>query len=299
MELYHHDKLHLAQSLDFSKPYLSADFPWLDFRNKTGSWSSNRVDTKSNIVIVKGTEKDVRQFGWPLEDQTLASILDRIASLEPKAILLDIYRDIPVPRSGTQIHKLEEVLTNHTEIVTIRQIDLLDPEMTIDAPKVLRDDPARVAENSFASDSDTTIRRGMLYMNDNEGAFHMSVAFQMVSRFLPDDWIGAAPSPLLTAYIPLADLGVTNGQAIRFAAFQEGASDDWAIDWTESAKATIVSSNTPLAEIRDSRDMEDPHGDLRRVSIQVEEDVMTLQMMVDANILPASNNLSKNQVNRY
>ena len=299
MELYHHDKLHLAQSLDFSKPYLSTDFPWLDFRKKTGSWSSNRVDTKSNIVIVKGTEKDVRQFGWPLEDQTLASILDRIASLEPKAILLDIYRDIPVPRSGTQIHKLEEVLTNHTEIVTIRQIDLLDPEMTIDAPKVLRDDPARIAENSFASDSDTTIRRGMLYMNDNEGAFHMSVAFQMVSRFLPDDWIGAAPSPLLTAYIPLADLGVTNGQAIRFAAFQEGASDDWAIDWTESAKATIVSSNTPLAEIRDSRDMEDPHGDLRRVSIQVEEDVMTLQMMVDANILPASNNLSKNQVNRY
>ena len=105
---------------------------------------------------------------------------------------------------------------------------------------MLRGDPTRIAENSFASDSDTTIRRGMLYMNDNEGGFHMSVAYQMVSRFLPDDWIGAAPSPLLTAYIPLGDLGITNGQAIRFAGFQEGASDDWSIDWTESAKATIV-----------------------------------------------------------
>ncbi|MBM30823.1 MAG: hypothetical protein CMD77_07925 [Gammaproteobacteria bacterium] len=299
MELYHHDKLHLAQSLDFSKPYLAQDFPWLDFKQKGDSWSSNRIDTKSNIVVVEGTEKDVRQFGWPLEDQTLASILERIASFEPKAILLDIYRDIPVPRSGTQIHKLEKVLTNHTEIVVIRQIDLTDPEMTIEAPKVLRGDPTRIAENSFASDSDTTIRRGMLYMNDNEGGFHMSVAYQMVSRFLPDDWIGAAPSPLLTAYIPLGDLGITNGQAIRFAGFQEGASDDWSIDWTESAKATIVSSNTPIAEIRDRRDMEDPHGDLRRVSMQVDEEVMTLQMQVDANILPPSNVLPKDLSNRY
>ena len=299
MELYHHDKLHLAQSLDFSEPYLSTDFPWLDFREKADSSSSNRVDTKSNIVVVKGTEKDVRQFGWPLEDETLASILERIASHEPKAILLDIYRDIPVPKSGTQVHKLEKILTNHTEIVCIRQIDLSDPEMTIGAPKVLKDDPSRIAENSFASDSDTTIRRGMLYMNDNEGAFHMSAAYQMATRFLPDDWIGAAPSPLLTVYIPLGDLGITNGQAIRFAGFQEGASDNWAIDWTESSKLTIVSSNTPLAEIRDSSDMEDPHGDLRRMSIQVEEDVMTLKIKVDANILPASNNLSKDLVNRY
>jgi hypothetical protein len=41
------------------------------------------------------------------------------------------------------------------------------------------------------------------------------------------------------AVIPLEDLGLTPGQTIAVSAFQEGASNDWQVDWVESFELTL------------------------------------------------------------
>src|SRR5829696_6041317 len=57
------------------------------------------------VVLVLATEQDIlagddeqgRRWGWPARDGALAGLLDRLASLNPRAIGVDIYRDVPEP----------------------------------------------------------------------------------------------------------------------------------------------------------------------------------------------------------
>src|SRR5262249_3931377 len=54
------------------------------------------------IVLIAVTEQDIHQHGWPLPDATLARALDMLAEDHPRAIGLDIYRDIPVEPGHTE-----------------------------------------------------------------------------------------------------------------------------------------------------------------------------------------------------
>ena len=84
----------------------------------------------------------------------MSKILEKIASHEPAGIALDLYRDMPVPKRGDLVHHLNNTLTNHPNIIGISQIDLEEPDLTIKAPLVLRDQPTRIGGNSFANDDD-------------------------------------------------------------------------------------------------------------------------------------------------
>jgi hypothetical protein len=44
----------------------------------------------------------------------------------------------------------------------------------------------------------------------------------------------------IQAVIPLADLGLEPGQTIAVSGYQEGASNDWQVDWVESCELTLA-----------------------------------------------------------
>ena len=88
------------------------------------------------IVLITVTENDIRQQGtWPLPDATIARALDILAASRPRAIGLDIYRDIPVP-PGHDV--LERVLRSHPNIVAVTKVGLT-AETSVPPPAVLRD----------------------------------------------------------------------------------------------------------------------------------------------------------------
>ena len=50
------------------------------------------------VTIVEVTEPDIAALGrWPLSDEQLSDALERVGAAAPRAIGLDIYRDIEVP----------------------------------------------------------------------------------------------------------------------------------------------------------------------------------------------------------
>ena len=55
------------------------------------------------------------------------------------------------------------------------------------------------------------------------------------------DYKYAVSGDTLEAEVPLKALGLTEGTTVGFSAFQEGASDDWAVDWVESIDLKLVS----------------------------------------------------------
>ena len=64
-----------------------------------------RHDPKANdprIVIVGIDEEDIHWKDYPLRDGLLAQLLEKVLAAEPCAVGLDLYRDLPEPRDGSE-----------------------------------------------------------------------------------------------------------------------------------------------------------------------------------------------------
>jgi hypothetical protein len=103
----------------------------------------------------------------------------------------------------------------------------------------------------------------------------------------------------LTAVLPLAAVDLTPGQTIAFSAFQEGASDGWAVDWMESATLTLGGLPFSSATVLDPKDMADTSGDIHAISAHVEGTDLLLAMTVENMAAPSVEQTPVGMVNRY
>ena len=92
----------------------------------------------------------------------------------------------------------------------------------------------------------------------------------------------------LTVVLPLADIGLVPGQTIGLSAFQEGSSDDWAVDWMESATLTLSGLDPATILVTDPQDMADSSGDIRAFGAQVMGDKLNLSMTIEKSAAPST-----------
>jgi adenylate cyclase len=161
-----------------------------------------KVATSDPIVIVEMTEADIHSplLDYPIHDDKLAELLHKLEADLPAVIGLDIWRDIPVPKSGVGLHKFNEILQAHSNIVAI--FTLGDSEKApIAPPAILKSNPDRIAYNdNFVMDHrvDRTTprtRRGSLFVNSPEGANFDSFPFRLTSLYLQRKGIEPEPDP--------------------------------------------------------------------------------------------------------
>ena len=152
----------------------------------------------ARIVLITVTEHDMRQQGtWPIPDVTIARALDILAASRPRAIGLDIYRDIPVPPGHDE---LETVLRNHANIVVLTQIGL-SAETSVPPPAVLRD-TEQVGFSDVVVDPGGTVRRGLLFLEQEDSTFY-SFAFRLALLYLQAENIGPRPDATHPQYLRL------------------------------------------------------------------------------------------------
>jgi len=53
-----------------------------------------------DVFLVVTTEEDISRFGYPIADHLLATVLARVFAGGPKAVGVDLYRDIPTGSAG-------------------------------------------------------------------------------------------------------------------------------------------------------------------------------------------------------
>ena len=69
------------------------------------------------------------------------------------------------------------------------------------------------------------------------------------------DYSYSTSGDTISAVIALSDLGLAKGQTVSYSAFQEGASDGWAVDWVESDELTLVGGpEVPMASVDDPKE---------------------------------------------
>lgn len=136
------------------------------------------------IVIVGIREEDLQKYGWPFSDRTLAQLLQKVQTAQPRAIGLDIYRDVPVLNGHSDLVQAFRTMPN---LVGIQQMP--DSEGQGVAPPPELDRLEQVGFNNVVYDSDRKIRRALLYWFDQDKQKHRSFSMELALLYLKEKGI--------------------------------------------------------------------------------------------------------------
>ena len=141
------------------------------------------------LLIIDETEDDLKRFGHPISDETLAKIVERVLALGPRALGVDKFRDIPVP-PGSDV--LGRVVNAHRNVYWVYQFGGIGSRR-IAPPQWL----GRASQAGFVDilvDPGGVVRRGLLYLDDG-GRPQASFALALALAYLARDGISPRPDP--------------------------------------------------------------------------------------------------------
>ena len=171
------------------------------------------------VVLVQTVETDIQRLGeWPLTDSRMAETLKKLLAHEPRAIGVDLYRDIPVA-PGTD--ELNSLLTSEKRIFIIEKFGT-DESNHVSGPAVLQG-TEQIGFADVPVDDDGVVRRGLLFLDDGEN-FSVSLALRLAMSYLAEEGItpqAGIPNP---EHIRLGE--VTFAPFARKDAFYVDADDE-------------------------------------------------------------------------
>ena len=138
----------------------------------------------SRIVIITIDEPDIQQIGqFPLSDRVLAQSLQILKGYKPRAIGLDLYRDLPVEPGYQQLAQLFKTTPN---LIGIEKA----VGQRIAPPPIL----AKLGQVGLADqilDGDGKVRRALLSIRSPENKIHLNLGLRLALHYLKAE--GIAP----------------------------------------------------------------------------------------------------------
>ena len=167
-------------------------YDWL-LRSRPAATVSN-----SRITYITISEDDIRRQGrWPITDETLAHALRLLVEYQPRAIGVDLYRDIEVPPGHKELTAL---LPKHPQIVMISQLGD-DTGARVPPPPVLQGS-TQVGFNDILVDPDGLIRRALLFQDDGDEVAY-AFALRLAMLYLAQDGVMPEQDPVMPDWIRL------------------------------------------------------------------------------------------------
>jgi Predicted transmembrane sensor domain len=142
------------------------------------------------ITIVTVTERDIQEQGtWPLPDGVLARTINTLLVLGPRAIGLDIYRDVPVA-PGTA--ELDYIFAGKHPVVVVTKFG--EGGLSGVAPPAETKGTDKVGFNDIVVDSGGIVRRGLLFLDDGQTTLY-SFPLRLALLYLAPDGMGLGADP--------------------------------------------------------------------------------------------------------
>jgi len=145
-------------------------------------WRSNPTATDPRIMLVELTEKDIDEMDYPLRDSVMSEVLEKIEAGGAAVIGVDFYRDLPEPRDGSEIARLNKTLTENPNIICIFLYHSPEHPFAIPPPPILRGNEAQYTFNNFPDSR--IIRRAYLQLPGPEDARHNRIYYQSLPWLL-------------------------------------------------------------------------------------------------------------------
>ncbi len=176
------------------------------------SWRAAADSTDQRIVLVEITENDIHKYDFPIPDNLLATLLETIASAKPIAIGLDLYRDVAVPRDGSQLAELNRVFQENQNIVGIFKFGDAGHAIKIPPAPALASTPERYGFNDFPFELGA-VRRGFLVLWDAQ--YHVYPSFALALALQTGMTAGQDESAFFIGKVPFSRFSSNDGGYIR------------------------------------------------------------------------------------
>lgn len=155
------------------------------------------------ILVVAITERDIQEQGiWPFNDGLLARTIEALIALGPRAIGLDVYRDVPVPPGSAE---LEAVFRREPRVVAVTKF-AEGSSAGVRPPAVLKG-TQRIGFNDIVVDPGGTVRRALLFLDDGQTTLY-SFALRLALLYLEPDGLRLGPDPRDAAIVRLGRTSV-------------------------------------------------------------------------------------------
>ena len=138
-------------------------------------------ETEPHLVVVTIDESDIRQIEqWPIPGDSLARLVEIIAAQDPRAIGLDMYRDLPVEPGHD---RLVEVFQTTPTLIGVEKVSgqEVDPPPTLAALD-------RVSISDIVLDPDGKVRRALLSTrSDEDGKTKLNLGVRLALDYLESE----------------------------------------------------------------------------------------------------------------
>ena len=152
----------------------------------------------NRIVIVEIGERDLQKYGYPISDGVMAQLLQKLNAGKPRAIGLDIYRDLPTQPGNAELLKTLKTIPN------LIGIELIADEIRLGVrPPLVLDKLDRVGFNNVVIDADGKVRRMLLYAWPSDGKTRQSFALKLALLYLESEGISPQPASVNPKYLQL------------------------------------------------------------------------------------------------
>ena len=142
----------------------------------------------NRIVIVGIDEGDIQEIGQPIiPDGVYARLLEKLKAMQPRAIGLDVYRDLPVEPGHK---KLVEVFKSSPNLIGIQKV-VGDKNREAVAPSPILKAKDQVGSNDLILDADNKVRRDLLYVESSSGEAIPSLGMYLALLYL--ERVGITP----------------------------------------------------------------------------------------------------------
>ena len=144
----------------------------------------------SRIVVVAIHEEDITYAKrWPMSDELLARLLANIQAQRPRAIGLDIFRDLPVEPGHEELKRIYQSSPN---LIGISKIQGETQGQSVAPPPELKE-LGQVAAADLLQDTDGKVRRSLISARTEEGVI-FGLGVRVALMYLEAE--GITPEPL-------------------------------------------------------------------------------------------------------
>ena len=149
------------------------------------------------VTFIKISEDDIRRYGrWPITDESLARALKDLLKDHPRAIGLDIYRDILVPPGSGELINLFATNPRIIGVMTVGEKGV--------PPLAVISKTDQVGFSDVIVDPGGIVRRGLLFLDDGKNLYY-SFALRLASLYLQEEGITPQADPENPQYMRLKD----------------------------------------------------------------------------------------------
>lgn len=138
------------------------------------------------IVIVTIDESDIKKQGqWPMSDAVMARLLLTLKQQNPRAMGLDLYRNLPV-EPGHQ--ELVKVFASTPNLIGIKKMVKKAGSDAVEAPPMLLQ-LGQVSASDLVLDADGKLRRSLLYLRTQDNQSILTLGAKLAFVYLATEGI--------------------------------------------------------------------------------------------------------------